>query len=236
MKICLYYIQLSAQHKGYILRKDYIPARDFDFLVWIDNFAEVLAVNSVVLKLESTKVTEIQSLTAVYKTTLEKALSPEGSHRDTFFKNSYKKELTKCIRNIVSGNLNYNPAMTAILRNEMGLHPRNPRRRRAQKLTVRPRLEVFPGIQQTIIRYRDEESGRRAKPRGVRGITFHWALLDDPPESPENLNKTVSKTSGSLVLDFSENERGKALYIAARWENTIGEGGPWSDIMKAHIA
>jgi len=218
------------------LRKDYIPARDFDFLVWSQNFAKVLKANSAELKLESKKVTEIQSLAAAYKTFLEKTVSPEGTRRDIFCKKYIKKELIKCIRFVVSGNLNYNPAMTAILRYDMGLNPRNNHRIRAQKLTVRPKLEVFPGIQKTTIRYRDEESGSRAKPKGVRGITFNWALLNDPPDSPENLNKTASRTSGALVLSFNESERGKALYIAARWENTIGEVGPWSEITKTHIA
>ena len=215
---------------------DYIPLRDSKFLAWSQNFAKNLKANSTILKLDSKKVTEIQSLVTAFKTALEKAVSPEGTRIDTFNKNTAKKELIKCIRAMVSGNLNYNPAITVNMRNDMGLLPRGAYRSKTQRPTSKPRIELRPGIRQLTIRYHDEVTGRRAKPKGVHGIVFHWAILNEPPESHESLLKTASKTSGPLILDFNDSERGKALYISAYWENSIGEPGPWCEIAKAYIA
>ena len=216
--------------------KDYIPVKDGSFLIWTQNFAKNLKANATALKLDSKMVTEIQSLAAKFKTNLEKALDPEHTHMDVIHKNESKKELKKRIRCMVMTNLNYNTAMTPVLRSAMGLNPREYFRSQPHKPADRPMIELRPGIRKMTVWYRDEASGRRSKPKGVRGITFHWALLNEPPESLENLNKTVSKTSGPLTLEFEEDQRGKVLYISASWENSIGELGPWSEIAKTYIA
>ena len=216
--------------------KSYLPNKDSALLSWALNFAKCLNAHAQVLKLDSKMVIQFQSLALKFKTAMEKAADPEHTHMDVVNKNETKNELRQKIRSIVSGNLNYNPEMTSTMRSAMGLNPRETYRSKAQMPTGKPRIELKPGIRQMTVRYIDETSGRRAKPKGVRGIIYHWAILNEPPKSPEDLNRTASKTSGPLTLHFEENQRGNAFYISARWENTIGEPGPWSDIVKSFIA
>ena len=218
------------------MRNAYLPGKDGDLLIWAQNFAKCLKTNTQSLKLDSKKVESIQSLADSYKSRLEKARDPEHTRMDVVRKNESKKELIKNVRCFVVANLNYHPDMTPALRSAMGLNQRDLLRNQAQRPASKPKIELRPGIRLITVRYRDETSGKRTKPKGVRGITYHWAILDEPPESPESLNMVNSKSSGPLILEFSENQRGQKLYISARWENSRGEPGPWSDIVKTYIA
>jgi hypothetical protein len=81
--------------------------------------------------------------------------------------------------------------------------------------------------------HRDGKS--KAKPKGVHGAEIRWAILDAAPEDWEQLIHSVFDTHTPIRLSFSGYERGKTLYFALRWENNIGEKGPWSPIQSAII-
>jgi hypothetical protein len=74
-----------------------------------------------------------------------------------------------------------------------------------------------------------------AKPEGQHGAEVCWAILDAPPKVPEELIHSSFVTRSPLVLKFEENQRGKTVYFRMRWENNVGEKGPWSDIFSAII-
>ena len=212
------------------------PVKDSDFLVWSQNFAKTIKTYIQLLKLDSKKVDEIQTLANKFKSNLEKSKDPERTHMDVVHKNDSKKELGRCIRYFVGAYLNYNLEMNTIIWNAIGIHPKSSLRNQAQKLTSKPKLELRPGIRMVTVRYMNEVNHKVAKPKGARGIIYHWALLNEPPESPESFTMAKSVSSGPLVLEFNENQRGKTLYISARWENSRGEPGPWSDIVKTYVA
>jgi hypothetical protein len=45
----------------------------------------------------------------------------------------------------------------------------------------------------------------------------------------------VFDTNSPLDIEFTEEDRGKVVWFAVRWENTRGEKGPWSEIYFAII-
>jgi hypothetical protein len=81
-----------------------------------------------------------------------------------------------------------------------------------------------------IIHYSDAATRGNAKPEWVHGAEFIWAILDAPPVDWSELMHSVFDTRTPLTLTFTGLQRGKTLYIAARWENTRGEKGPWNNI------
>ena len=218
------------------MSKDYLPVKDGDFLVWALNFVKTIKSYMQLLKLDSKKIDAIQVLVNKFKTNLEKSRDPEHTHMDIVRKNDSKKELTGSIRYFVGAYLNYNPEITSVQRIEIGISQRNQVRSQLQKPSSSPKLILKPGIRLVTVRYMDETNRKGAKPKGVRGIIYHWAILNEPPQSPENLNMVSSQSSGPLVLEFNESQRGQTLYISARWENSHGEPGPWSDIIKTYVA
>jgi hypothetical protein len=87
-----------------------------------------------------------------------------------------------------------------------------------------------------VITYRDEGSKRRGKPAGVHGIEVRWAILDTPPVHISELAHSSFDTNPPLTIDFEEDQRGKRVYLAGRWEiSREGEKGPFGDIEEAVI-
>jgi hypothetical protein len=76
---------------------------------------------------------------------------------------------------------------------------------------------------------------KKTKPVDVHGVSFSWEIMDTPPTTPDDLRHSVFRVKTVEIFDFKEDERGKKVYYAARYENAKGEAGPWSDIVMAII-
>ncbi|MDR2068863.1 MAG: hypothetical protein LBP71_03235, partial [Spirochaetaceae bacterium] len=62
-----------------------------------------------------------------------------------------------------------------------------------------------------------------------------WAVLDAPPADEKALTNTVLATRTPHVLEFTEEERGKTVYVCLQWQNEKGERGRPSEIQSAVI-
>jgi hypothetical protein len=90
-------------------------------------------------------------------------------------------------------------------------------------------------IRQITVHFRDAGSDRRGKPAHAHGVELRRAILDNPPQSVEDLTKSAFDTASPYTFKFDEAERGKALYICPCWENSRGEKGPFGKIVKAIV-
>jgi hypothetical protein len=88
----------------------------------------------------------------------------------------------------------------------------------AEASTPRPCLLRF--------RFRGKNMKRRGKPKGVHGLELLWVVTEAPPAVLAELIHSTFATSNPLAPLFDENERGKRVYYAARWEiNRVLKGG-----------
>jgi hypothetical protein len=87
----------------------------------------------------------------------------------------------------------------------------------------------------TIEFYEDEGMLSRAKPDGQHGAEIRWAILPAPPTHIRELIESSFDTHTPCTLVFDEADRGKTLYYALRWENTVGKKGPFSPILNVVI-
>jgi hypothetical protein len=72
--------------------------------------------------------------------------------------------------------------------------------------------------------------------RDFYGLAKANPLVSNTPVVNHNLLTHSRLASRSpLELSFDPEERGKTVYLAARWQNRRGELGPWSDIISAII-
>jgi hypothetical protein len=81
----------------------------------------------------------------------------------------------------------------------------------------------------------DSVSRRKGKPFGIHGFELKTAILDAPATDWEQLTVSMFFTRTPARLTFTGKQRGKTLSFAARWENTRGVKGPWSEIMMVYI-
>jgi hypothetical protein len=61
------------------------------------------------------------------------------------------------------------------------------------------------------------------------------SLLDAPPADISALSRSVLATRTPHILEFTEEERAKTVYIAVCWQNEKGERGPFSEIESAIV-
>ncbi|MDR0751261.1 MAG: hypothetical protein LBF12_01545, partial [Christensenellaceae bacterium] len=67
------------------------------------------------------------------------------------------------------------------------------------------------------------------------GAVIAYAVLDAPPADVSALIRSVLATRTPHILEFTEEERGKTVYVAICWQNEKGERGPWSEIESAIV-
>ncbi|MDR2362341.1 MAG: hypothetical protein LBD91_06385 [Prevotellaceae bacterium] len=102
-------------------------------------------------------------------------------------------------------------------------------------LTV-PKLETLtpsPGVIE--IHFSDPATQRKGKPHGVHGVEIVWSILDTPPVNWSELLHSAIDTKTPYRFSFEGENRGRRLYFALRWENQVGDKGPWSEIESAII-
>jgi hypothetical protein len=140
---------------------------------------------------------------------------------DVLNKNETKEALTEALRTFIKGYLTYNPAVTDADKENMGLPLHDGTRTPTSAPTTIPELELDSSvIRQISVHFKDAGSEKRGKPAHVHGVELRWALLDNPLSSVEDLTKSAFDTASPYTFTFDEADRGKALYICPRWENS----------------
>jgi hypothetical protein len=93
--------------------------------------------------------------------------------------------------------------------------------------TPMPRVLRFP--------FRRKGMKRWGKPGNVHGMELVWLISDTPPTLVKDLVHSAFATKSPLELTFKEDQRGKRLYYAVRWETGTVKKGKWSEIFSAII-
>jgi hypothetical protein len=155
---------------------------------------------------------------------------------DVLTKNEEKDALMEALRGFIKAYLTYNPVVSDANEESMGLPLHDGTRTSVPPPTTIPELELDSSvIRQISVHFRDAGNDKRGKPAHIHGVELRWTLLDNPPHSVEDLAKFAFDTASPYTFKFDELERGEALYICLRWENSKGHKGPWGEIYKAII-
>jgi hypothetical protein len=133
------------------------------------------------------------------------------------------------------------PKTTNADRAEMGITVRDTSPSPAPAPTSRPLALVESGQRLTHqLRLVDESTPtRRARPKGVLGAEVWVKLVDadsPAPTDPAALTFLTMTTKPSFRAEFKAGEGGKTAVYMARWVNTRGEKGPWSEVTTATVA
>jgi hypothetical protein len=215
---------------------DFIPHQDGAFLEWAKTLAAYVTPKLTVFSIPQTALTPIQTQLTAYETVFNAARNPNRGKVDVLNKNEAKEALTGSLRAFIKAYLAYNPAVSDADKENMGLPLHDGTRTPAPAPTTLPELELDSSvIRQISVHFRDAGSDRRGKPAHVHGVELRWALLDNPPQSVEDLIKSAFDTASPYTFKFDEADRGKTLYICPCWENNKGEKGPWGEIVKAIV-
>jgi hypothetical protein len=152
-------------------------------------------------------------------------------------RNAARKQLESVLRPFIQRHLIHNPLVTPGERVNMSLpaHDRKP--------SPTPVPEYWPVINlerplQRVIDIYFKPYGKRghAKPEGMLGVEICWVLSETQPTDWSELTHSEFAPHSPLRLNFEGHDRGRRIHISARWENTRGQKGPWSDIQNTIIS
>ncbi|GMO63641.1 MAG: hypothetical protein Ta2A_10880 [Treponemataceae bacterium] len=215
---------------------DYVPRPDEKFLDWAKNLVASSLQNFSRWQVPSPQAAIGQLLTD-YETAFQTQLDPNHGKIDTVRKNDTRTVLEKAIRGYVAAYLAHNPLVTEEDKAALGIPIYKQGKSPVPAPTTSPQLEPDTGTRrQVLVCYRDEDSNRRGKPKGVRGIDVRWAILDAPPTDLSQLTNAEFDTKAPLAIVFGEADRGKKVFMCGRWEiDREGIAGPWGDVEEAII-
>jgi hypothetical protein len=214
---------------------DYLPQKEDDLLDWAENFSQQVANSTAAWQIPQDEVAALQNALSSFRDLHAQTSSPAKNSILVAEKNAAKDELIRIIRAMVNFRF-ANPLITDAIRVQCGLHVKDHVHTSHGAPTTRPEFEVRDkDFRRLDIDFRDQGSSSRAKPYGMTGAVVSWAALDHVPAEPGALSKTILVTRTPFTLEFTEEDRGKTVYIALQWQNAKGQKGPWSEIKSAII-
>jgi hypothetical protein len=214
---------------------DYIPQKDSELVPWSANFTAQIAANAPSWGIPPDEVAALQLADTTFATLEKQADSPAKTSVIVAEKNAARKVLKHLIRLLVGFRLK-NPIITDVQRIALGIHVHDTTPTNIPVPTTRPEffIEVVD-FRRLRVLFHDMGSTSNAKPYGINGAVIISAVLDAPPADHSALNRSVLATRTPHILEFTEEERGKTVYIAICWQTEKGEKGPWSEILSAII-
>jgi hypothetical protein len=214
---------------------DFIPQADRAFLDWATILVSYVVPRGTNFNIPAAELTPIQAKLLAYTTAFEAAQQLNRGKLDVMRKNETRKTLKAALRLFVKEYLAYNHAVSDLDRENMGL-PLHNTHAHTRLITTIPELEFDVSIlRQVTVYFRDTGSHKRSKPARVHGIEICWAVLDHAPASVKALSSSVFATANPYTFAFDESDRGKTLYLCARWENSATVTGPFGEIVKTII-
>jgi hypothetical protein len=81
----------------------------------------------------------------------------------------------------------------------------------------------------------NRDTGKSIIPYFLTGAVIYYMVSDTPVVNQNDLAHSRLASRSPLELIFSPENRGKTVYLAARWQNRRGELGPWSEIVAVVI-
>jgi hypothetical protein len=207
-----------------------------EFHSWSDNFMTKLAgiVSDAIVPPDKYK--ELVRLSKEFNADYDVAEDPNTRTSVALHaRNRARKLFEYHLRLVIRSCLASSFLVTDEQRELLGLPIRKKSHERAKVAKTPPHFEVSVGlIRHVVIKYGGSKTSN-AKPDGQHGVEIAWLIAEQQPDVINRLHNSTFCTSSPIDLEFNEEERGKTVWFALRWENTRGEKGPYSAINSAII-
>jgi hypothetical protein len=213
-----------------------MPKKEADFVAWSENLITVSIAHKDEWHLAQSKLDELLALHNEVKALHQLCQTSSFTKLDMQAKNEKKAQLIQLEEVFVRNNLQNNDAMTDNGRAELRIPIHSKTQSPHPVPDSLPDVEMdtpFPRVVQ--IKFRAINAPRWGKPEYVHGLECLWVISDTALTKIGDLLHSEFSTHSPLKLTFDEDQRGKRLYFAVRWENGTVKKGPWTDIFSAII-
>jgi hypothetical protein len=217
--------------------KNYIPANILAFLQFGNNLIDYSMLHFTRWEIPEKSVTELKPYLDTLEAAVEISENPDTRTTVAIRKRNEKRAvLDKKLRRFIQGRLMYNNLVTCddLIAMSLPVHDKKPKPHSVPH--SRPGVEVkATNNRQHTISAVNQQTGKRTKPADVYGIRYYWEIRNTPPANADDLSKSVFSRKTKYVVNYNEEDRGKTAYYSACYENSKGEIGPYSDIVRVII-
>lgn len=219
----------------------YMPRPDGNFSAWANHYYDAVSKFYEEHGFDQELLTPLKKAldtwNGLYPAHVKAQAAAEGARQA---KDAARTALEKQVRPVTNFVQGY-PKTTNADRAEMGITVRDTSPSPAPAPSSRPLALVESGQRLTHqLRLVDESTPtRRARPAGVLGAEVWVKLVDadaPAPTDPAALTFLTMTTKPSFRAEYAKAAGGKTAVYMARWVNTRGEKGPWSDVTTATVA
>jgi hypothetical protein len=216
-------------------KKTYLPKKEADFAIWIRQLVTYVAGKIAGSPPAWTHIPQaaFEDLTTAYGIWNDayNARLNNPTKGNTERKRAAHAHLMEVFRPFKGKYLDWDP-VTDAERLEMGIKPHDREPTPQGRPQGRP---VFTRInhegRRSTFHVRDSNNpDKRGIPDDANGYRVQYGFANDRPASADALPNSKYVTVGTYVHTFNEEDRGKKVWFAARYENSTALIGDWSEL------
>jgi hypothetical protein len=219
--------------------RDYVPSNAAHFNVFVKNIIKIVGQHTTGTgapwaHIPADRLKALKDSALIFEDTLIEAQeTPTSANR--LRRNEYQAATVKILREVVNQYLRF-PPVTNYDRAEMGIPNHDTIRTDHTIVTENVDYVIhLSTIRELKVEFWIQGADHRAKPEGYDGAVIIWGIRDTPPANPDELDHHTMASRTPYTLHFTEEDRGKTVYIALAWQNERGILGAWSEIKAAVI-
>jgi len=221
------------------MRTDYIPAKDESFDVFQSNFIASVQPKLITWSIPTTEFTALTTLQTAWNTAWNKAKNKDTRSRaDVQAKKEARKAFQSALRKFVRQWLAFNSKVTDADREALGLKVKDieptpmPVPDRAPDITI----DAIKHLSHKLRLTDPANPHTQSKPKGVRAIQVFRFVGTSAPTDVSEYQFVGDATRFLFESKFTLADVGKTAYYLARYVNTRGIPGNWSNVVSAAVA
>ena len=219
--------------------QDYIPKVETRFLIWSENYVNVLAANAVRWGIPNSEAGKLNDLNIEFKEKYSIAENPATRTKVAIqAKNDAKKAFTTDIRRLYRSYIIYNEAVTNEDRDllQVPIHDAKASPSSAPHSAPSGTVDTSVHLRHTIKVVDSVETSKRGGlPIGVHGFETWRKIGGAIPTSDSEFAYLNFSSTSSLAVDYQLEDAGKTVWYRFRWASMKNQHGPWSEIVSAII-
>ncbi|MDR1399267.1 MAG: hypothetical protein LBJ41_05030 [Treponema sp.] len=218
--------------------KDWIPSRELDVIELCLKWKAVLEdpVKVAAYGWDPTALAVVLAMIGGFLAAYE-SYRMDDSSVNRIAKNKAKEKCIDEMRDFANSSVRFNKKMEEVDKVQLGISSRKTTITHHPTPTARPDIVVEntrSHFEHRILAL-NPNNRKTSKPDDVYGVRYGWQVGGDKPTSGDYLPKAKFNRRTSLILAYTEADKGKTVYYAICYENGRGDQGPWSSIEEALI-
>jgi len=216
---------------------DYLPTADAELIAWLQNFTTYANANLAALGLVAADMTPVTTAFTALQSAFNANNAAQAAAQAARQTKDTNRTTAEVVTRALARRLQAAPAVTDTQRQALGLPVRDKQPTSKTAPTTRPTLEINTAqrLQHTLAFRNEGASKSSAKPKGVLGCEIWVKVGATPPADPSELRFLALDTATPYIALYTGADAGKPAHYMARWLNTQGEPGPWSEVVSATV-